>query len=99
MIPPSQAATSKPPKRGVTATTTPAAISTTPTMCMASLALPGSRSLNSGARYFVQSSVRTSANLSSPNRIGATVKMTRRSRNAWALGSRRRAVDVVVMPR
>ena len=48
------------------------------------------RSLNSVARYLVQSSVRTSANLSSPNRIGATVKAIRSSRNAWAAGSRRR---------
>ena len=50
MMPASQPATSRPPKRGVTATTRPAAISTTPTMCIASEALPGMMSLNSLAR-------------------------------------------------
>jgi hypothetical protein len=44
---------------------------------MASAALPGMMSLNCVARYFVQSSVRTLANLSRPNRIGATVNAIR----------------------
>src|SRR4051794_1649482 len=38
--------------------------------------------LNSLDRYFVQSSVRTLANLSRPNRIGATVNAIRSSRKA-----------------
>ena len=46
MIPPSQAATSSAPKRGARSTTSPATISTTPTMCMASEAFPGMMSLN-----------------------------------------------------
>jgi len=50
MMPASQAPTSSPPKRGVTATTRPATISTTPTMWIASDALPGMMSLNSLAR-------------------------------------------------
>jgi hypothetical protein len=50
MMPASQPATRRPPKRGETATTSPAAISTTPTMCMASAVLPGVMSLNSVAR-------------------------------------------------
>ena len=57
-------------------------------MYMASCALPGIRSLNSGARYFGQSEIITSANLSSPNAIGATANATRRSMNACAAGSR-----------
>src|SRR5215204_3458617 len=89
MMPASQPATSRPPKRGLTATTSPAAISTTPTMCIASCALPGIRSLNSGARYLGQSEISTSANLSRPKRIGATANTTRRSMNACAVGSRR----------
>src|SRR5215207_10328983 len=93
MMPPSHAATSSPPKRGLTATTRPAAISTMPTMCMASAALPGMMSLNAGARYRVQSSVRTPANLSMPNRIGATVNAIRSSMNACATGSLRRASE------
>src|SRR4051812_14384860 len=40
------------------------------------------RLLNSLDRYFVQSSVRTLANLSRPKRIGATVKAIRSSRKA-----------------
>ena len=59
MMPPSHAATRKPPNRGETATTSPAAISTMPTMCMASPALPGIRSLNSGPRYLGQSLIMT----------------------------------------
>ena len=82
MMPPSHPATSKPPKRGITATTRPAAISTPPTMCIASDALPGIRSLNSGARYFVQSSIMNPANLSIPNRIGATVNAIRSNMKA-----------------
>ena len=61
--------------------------STTPTMCMASFALPGRMSLNSGARYFDQSLIITSANLSIPKRIGATTKVIRSSVNACAAGS------------
>src|SRR3954470_10574101 len=89
MMPASQPATNRPPKRGTTATTSPAAISTTPTTCIASDALPGRMSLNWVDRYRVQSSVSTPANLSSPNRIGATVKAIRSSRSAWAAGSSR----------
>src|SRR4051794_36599077 len=89
MMPPSQAATRNPPKRGARSTTRPATTSITPTMCMPAAALPGSRLLNSDERYFVQSSVRTFANLSRPNRIGATVKAIRSMRNACATGSRR----------
>src|SRR5688572_513807 len=91
MMPPSQPATSNPPKRGMTATTRPATTSTAPTMYIASCALPGMTSLNSGARYLGQSEIITSANLSSPNRIGATVKATRSSMKAWAPGSLRSA--------
>ena len=50
MMPASHAATRMPPKRGQTATTRPAAISTIPTMCMACAALPGMMSLNCVAR-------------------------------------------------
>ena len=56
-------------------------------------ALPGSRLLKSLDRYFVQSSVRTFANLSRPNRIGATVNAMRNSRNAWAAGSSRNSFE------
>src|ERR1044072_7982027 len=49
--------------------------------------------LNSLDRYLVQSSVRTLANLSRPNRIGATVKAIRSIRNAC-----RAAVVESVMP-
>src|SRR4051812_28369702 len=54
----------------------------TPTMSMAVSASPGRMLLNSLDRYFVQSSVRTLANLSRPNRIGATVNAMRSSRKA-----------------
>jgi len=47
MMPPSQPATSRLPYRGATATTRPATISMTPTMCIASSALPGRMLLNS----------------------------------------------------
>src|SRR5215207_5990391 len=47
MMPASQPATRSPPKRGATATTRPAATSTTPTMCIASAALPGMMLSNS----------------------------------------------------
>jgi hypothetical protein len=50
--------------------------------------------LNSGARYFVQSSVSTFANLSIPKRIGATVNAIRSSRKACATGSPRSVVEV-----
>jgi hypothetical protein len=89
MMPPSQPATSSPPKRGLTRTTRPATISTAPTMYIASCALPGMMSLNSGARYLGQSLIITSANLSRPNRIGATVNVMRSSMKAWAAGSLR----------
>src|SRR3954453_436522 len=93
MMPPSQGATRSPPKRGARSTTRPATISITPTMCMPAAALPGSRLLNSDERYFVQSSVRTFANLSRPNRIGATVNAIRSIRNACATGSRRSSFE------
>src|SRR3954471_13802099 len=60
-------------------------------MYIAVAALPGRSELNSLERYFVQSSVRTLANLSRPNRIGATVKAIRSRKNAWAVGSARRS--------
>jgi hypothetical protein len=50
MMPASQPATSSPPNRGSTATTTPAAISTTPTAYMICVGAPGSRSAPYGAR-------------------------------------------------
>ena len=50
MMPPSQPATSSAPYRGANATTRPATISITPTMCIASAADPGMMSLNAGAR-------------------------------------------------
>src|SRR3954463_11865907 len=56
---------------------------------MASAAVPGMMSLNSVARYLVQSLVRTFANLSMPNRIGAAVNAIRSNMNACAAGSRR----------
>src|SRR3954468_14958545 len=93
MMPPSQAATRNPPKRGARSTTRPATTSITPTMCMPAAALPGSRLLNSDERYFVQSSVRTFANLSRPKRIGATVNAIRSMRNACATGSRRSSLE------
>src|SRR4051812_50162580 len=54
----------------------------TPTIDIAVSASPGRMLLNSLDRYLVQSSVRTLANLSSPKRIGATVKAIRSSRKA-----------------
>src|SRR5688500_4435104 len=86
MIPASQAATSRPPKRGATATTTPATTSTTPTAYMACCAVPGTIPSTQGAKYRGQSTSRL-ANLSSPNRTGASVNAARRSRNAWWAGS------------
>jgi hypothetical protein len=50
MIPPSQAATSQPPKRGATATTIPATTSTTPTAYIACWAVPGTIPSIHGAR-------------------------------------------------
>ena len=82
MMPSSQSATTYAPMRGATATRMPAATSITPTICIAVVALPGTMSLIQGARYWVQS-VRMSKNLSSPKRIGATVKTVRSSANAW----------------
>src|SRR3954471_14307925 len=93
MMPPSQAATRNPPKRGARSTTRPATTSITPTMCMPAAALPGSRLLNSDERYLVQSFVRTFANLSRPKRIGATVNAIRSIRNACATGSRRSSFE------
>jgi hypothetical protein len=60
-------------------------------MCIASAALPGMMSLYSLARYRVQSSVSTSANLSRPNRTGATAKTIHRRANAWVAASPRSA--------
>jgi hypothetical protein len=91
MIPPSQAATSHPPKRGATATTTPARISTTPTAYMACWAVPGTMPSIHGARYAGQSVSRL-VNLSSPKTIGATVNAVLSSTNAWYEGSAASAV-------
>src|SRR5688572_21951670 len=88
MMPPSQAATRYAPNRGRTATTSPAAISTMPTRYIAVCALPGTRSLNSGARYAGHVTSR-SKNLSSPNAIGATMNPMRSSQNDWYAGSLR----------
>src|SRR5215207_1252961 len=94
MMPPSQLATSKPPNLGAIKTTNPATISTTPTVYMASCALPGRMSLNSVARYAGQFSFSTSANLSRPMRTGRTKKPIRSTLNAWATGSSRtRVID------
>src|SRR5829696_3796993 len=62
-------------------------------MSIAVAALPGMRLLNSLDRYLVQSSVRTLANLSRPNRIGATVNAIRSRTNACVDGSSRRSVE------
>jgi hypothetical protein len=86
MIPASQAATSQPPYRGATATTTPASTSTTPTAYIACWAVPGTSPSIQGARYCGQS-VRRLVNLSRPKAIGATVNTVRSSRNAWCAGS------------
>src|SRR4051794_407700 len=104
MMPDSHPATSSAPNRGATATTRPATTSMTPTMYIAVSALPGMIESNCVDRYFVQSSVRTPANLSRPNRIGATVNAIRSSRKACTAGSLRTAARVgsgaviVVMP-
>ncbi len=81
MMPPSQSTTTGAPSRGRSATSKPARISTPPTTYMKSWALPGIRLSTQPARYFGQS-VRTLKNLSSPNRIGATVNAARSIRNA-----------------
>ena len=81
-MPPSHAATTKPPIHGAARTSRPAAISTTPTKYMKSCALPGTMSSIQGARYCVQSTVQLK-NLSSPNRIGATTKPMRSNMNTW----------------
>ena len=49
-MPPSQAATTKAPMRGANATSSAAAISTAPTTCMKSCALPGTMSSIQAAR-------------------------------------------------
>src|SRR4051812_28016054 len=77
--------------RGRQATSSPATISITPTASIAWCAEPGITSLNCDARYFGQSVI-TLANLSSPNRIGATVNAVRRIKNASRPG---RSVPVV----
>src|SRR6185437_14631074 len=61
-------------------------ISITPTAYMVWVALTGLRSRIQGARYFSQLTS-TLANLSTPNRIGATVKPIRKSQKAWYAGS------------
>src|SRR5215211_1574167 len=94
MIPPSQPATNRLPKRGEMATTRPARISTPPTMYMASWALPGMMSLNSLARYMGQLSFITSTNLSSPIRIGRATNPIRRTVKAWLTGSLRNRFHV-----
>ena len=81
MMPSSQSATTYAPIRGRSATSRPATISTTPTISIAWWASPGVRSLNWPARYFGQSVI-TFANLSRPNRIGATVNAARRIQKA-----------------
>jgi hypothetical protein len=50
MMPPSQAATRYPPKRGLSATASPATISMTPTAYIAWWEVPGTMSLMIGAR-------------------------------------------------
>src|SRR4029453_15396539 len=77
----SQTATTWPPMRGRRATSTPAAISITPTTIMIVWALNGSTSVATGARYWSQSTS-TSKNLSGPARMGAATKATCRIRNA-----------------
>ena len=72
---------------GRTATTRPATISMTPTASIAWWALPGMRSLISGGEVDARQSTSQSRNLSSPNRIGATVNPMRSSENAWNTGS------------
>src|SRR5438270_12235661 len=70
-------------------------ISITPTTYMVCVALSGLTSRIQGARYFSQFTS-TFANLSAPNRIGATVKPILSSQKAWYAGSaaRRFAIGV-----
>src|SRR3954471_19223864 len=100
MIPASQTATSGPPKRGSTATTRPATISTTPTASIAWCAVPGTIESICGARYFDQS-VSTFANLSRPNRMGRTVKPIRSTTKTWcaATGTRCSGTTWCALPR
>src|SRR5215469_10533983 len=86
MMPSSHAATTYPPRRGLTSTVAPATISTTPTPYMMWWGEPGTRLLTHGARYLSQL-VSQSANLSAPKRIGATVNAIRSSQKAWYVGS------------
>src|SRR5438477_1917641 len=76
-----------------------------PTAYMAWCAVHGRWSTMRGARY-VSQLTRTWANLSAPNRIGATVKPMRRSQNAWNAGLSQRgratsadAISAVVVGR
>src|SRR5947209_14400317 len=64
----------------------PATISITPTTYIVCVALSGLTSRIQGARYFSQFTS-TFANLSAPNRIGATVKPILSSQKAWYAGS------------
>src|SRR4051812_22783268 len=99
MMPASHTATSGPPKRGSTATTRPATISTTPTASIAWCAVPGTIESIWGARYFDQS-VSTFANLSRPNTIGRTVKPTRSTWKTWAAAAGTRCSGTTwVLPR
>jgi hypothetical protein len=96
MIPSSQTATSRDPKRGRTATAIPATISTTPTTYINVCAGTGTTDVATGARYIVQSA-RKLVNLSSPKMMGAAVNTERSRRNACRSGlmahSRLRDVD------
>src|SRR2546428_11338686 len=90
MMPASQAATRYPPRRGRTATTSPATISITPTAYIAWGAVPGTILSIQGARYLSQFTS-TWANLSNPNRMGAAVNPNRSNQNAWQAGFSRQA--------
>ncbi|CFS32103.1 Uncharacterised protein [Mycobacterium tuberculosis] len=89
MIPASQAATTQAPMRGATATNTPATISIAPTKYMHWSAVPGTRSLIQPTRYMFQCCgwVSRLKNLSSPNRMGATVNSVRSNTYAEYAGS------------
>ena len=72
--------------------------STTPTASIAWCAVPGTRLSIWGARYCSQS-VSSPTNLSSPNRIGATVNTVRSSRKAWWAAGERVPVEGAVVSR
>ena len=72
--------------------------STTPTASIAWCAVPGIRLSIWGARYCSQS-VSSPTNLSSPNRIGATVNTVRSNRKAWWAAGEGASVDGAVVSR